>query len=256
MQQLGQPQLPAVFGPSGVLNPLVPLLAAGSLVVHGGALGMVAALVAAAALAALLRDGGKNIRMVTVVVALALMLLLNAVMSIASGADSSSPPPPIPAFVTPPADVAPPAAEVVPPQARVRTVDDFMVPELVSVPVSRAPAALPEEPGAVPTYGDPNAYDAPDVDRLPRLENEQEAARALATVFAQSGVQRSRPDTAVLWVLVGEDGRVKGSQVVFSTSRRVAQASVQTLPYLRYVPGMKKPQVVSVWISQRMIVVP
>ncbi|MFL5385813.1 MAG: hypothetical protein ACJ8GN_25135 [Longimicrobiaceae bacterium] len=235
---------PAVFGRSGLPNPITALIPAAVLMMHGGTLGLFAAVAAVVALVALVRNGGRDIRVSTVVVAVALAAVLSAVAGLASNADAPSPP----VF---PVGSAPP----LPAPAPVRAVDDFMVPEIESVPVSRAPSALPPEPGP-PASGGEHGYDAPDVDRLPLLENPVEAARVLATTFAGVHVPRDRPDTAVLWVRVGRDGRATGNQVVFSTSGAVAAAAVATLPYLRYVPGAKEGRVVPTWISQRMIVVP
>jgi hypothetical protein len=248
LQRVGQPT-PDVFGPSGLFNPLVALLPSALLVLQGGAVAAVALAVAVLSLVMLLQTKGKNITGFTVVIAVVLTVVLSTIVNLGSYADVPSEPPPFSEVLPPPAGVAPA------PPAPVRTVDDFMVPELRSVPVSSAPRALPDAPDAVSDDG-VGAYNAPDVDRLPVLDNEADAARTLATVFARSGVQRDRPDTAVLWILVGTSGRVSGSQVVFSTTSTVAGASVQTLPYLRYVPGEKDGRAVPTWISQRVIVVP
>jgi hypothetical protein len=257
LQHVGQPS-PAVFGPSGLFNPLVPLLSAGVLVVQGGVLSLVAVVMGAMALVALLKRGGRDIRVLTVVLALVLAMVLGAVVGISGSANDPSPPP-FPDLVEPPTGATAPSAEAVDltPPVTTRTLDDFSVPELRSVPVSSAPDRLPDvyDPGATPEDSE-HAWQATDVDVRPRLENEDEAARALATVFAENRMPRDRPDTAVLWLLVSRKGQVTASQVVFSTTSRVAGVAVQTLPYLRYAPGEAGGRAVPTWISQRVVVVP
>jgi len=255
-RHVGQPT-PDVFGPSGLFNPLVALLPSALLLLQGGAVAVVALVVVVMSLVMLLQTKGKNITGFTVIIAVVLTVVLSTIVSLGSYADTPSEPPPFSEILPPPAGAAPapPIAVASEPPAPVRTADDFMVPELRSVPVGSAPRTLPDAPDGVPENG-VRAYNAPDVDRLPVLDNEADAARTLATVFARSRVRQDRPDTAVLWILVGTNGRVRGSQVVFSTTGAVAGAAVQTLPYLYYVPGGKDGHIVPVWISQRMIVVP
>jgi hypothetical protein len=137
----------------------------------------------------------------------------------------------------------------------VRTAADFMLATLRSVPVSGAPQTLPAPP-APGAADDGHGYDAPALDRLPRLANGTDAARVLATAFARTGRVQFSPDTVILWLRVGSGGRVSSSQVITSTQRAAAEAAEATVPYLRYVPGEKDGKAVPAWISQRMVVVP
>jgi len=158
-----------------------------------------------------------------------------------------------PSADAPSADEAPPPAEPI----EVRTAaTDFELPTLRSRPVRRASRTLPAPPAAAPAGADGHGYEAPDLDRLPILANEDEAARVLAAAFARTGRAQARLDTAILWLRVGSGGRVTQSQVLFSTSREVAEASVATLPYLRFTPGEKDGRAVPAWVQQPMIVVP
>jgi hypothetical protein len=94
------------------------------------------------------------------------------------------------------------------------------------------------------------------VDRLPRLRNGAQAARVLAATFARTYRGEVAPDTVVLWLRVGIDGRVAGSQVITSTSIPSADAAREAVPYLRYTPAEKDGRPVPVWISQRLVFVP
>jgi hypothetical protein len=263
LQRVGQPA-PAVFGPSGVRNPLVTLLPAAALVVHGGTLAIFATIALVWALVALLRSRGRDIRASTVMLAVALTVVMSTVAGLASSAAEPepalypgvfdqqgglSPPADAPSADAPTAD-APPAEPI-----RVRTADDFMIPELRSLPVSRAPHTLPE-PLPAAAADDGHAYEAPYLDRLPRLKNEAEAEQVLAAAFARTGRTRIRPDTAVLWLRVGRWGQVTTQEVISSTSRAAAEAARATVPYLRFAPGEKGGEAVSTWVTQRMVVVP
>jgi hypothetical protein len=260
LQHVGPPP-PAVFGPSGLRNPLVVLLASVAMLAQGGTLAVIASVLMVLALVGVLLNGWKQIRLSTVSLAVVVMVVVFLLGNLASHANDPSPPPfpevidappaGTPSSEAPPADAPAPAAEPI----RVRTADDFMIPELRSVPVSQAPGTLPE-PLAEAAGDDGHGYDAPSLDRLPRLENGAEAAGVLATAFARTGRVRVRPDTVVLWLRVGIWGQVTSEQVISSTSRAAADASLQTIPYLRFAPGEKDGRKVPAWISQRMVLVP
>jgi hypothetical protein len=255
LRQVGQPT-PDVFGPSGLFNPLVAFLPSAFLLLQGGGVALAALMVAILSLVMLLQTKGKNITRFTVLIAVMLTVVLSMIVSLGSHADDVSEPPPFSEVLPPPAGAAPaPSADVAPAPPQARTVNDFMLPTLTSVRVGDAPSALPDAPDAPPADQE-HGFEAPDLQRLPRLENEAEAARVLATLFAGTKRVHPTPDTAVLWVRLNQAGRVTSSQVIFSTSGAVAGASVQTLPYLRYTPGELYGEPVPVWISQRMVVLP
>jgi hypothetical protein len=137
----------------------------------------------------------------------------------------------------------------------VRTVDDFMVPEIRSLPTTGASHVLPDLPKKRADDSG-HAYQAPDVDRLPRLRNRTQAARVLAATFARTYRGQVAPDTAVLWLRVGLDGRVASSQLITSTSSPAGDAAREAVPYLRYTPAEKDGLPVPAWISQRLVFVP
>jgi hypothetical protein len=242
---VGRPA-PRVFGPSGLPNPLVVLIPAAMLTLFGGTVGIAAGVVSVLALLALLKTGVRHVRLATVVVAVMLAVVVAMVADLAGHADPNAPP----AFPLAQSDEPTPAEPV-----HARTPRDFMVPDLRSLPVSSGPWGLPPAPAAAVIDAD-HGYQAPDLDRLPRLRNHDEAAGVLATTFSWSGEKPTKPATAVLWLRVGRDGRVSDSQVISSSSRLAAGAAIATVPYLRYEPGEKYGKPVPAWITQRMVVVP
>ena len=236
--------------PAAVANPLVALIPAATLMTQGGVLGFFAAVAAVVSLLALVRNGGRNIRVSTVIVAVLLAALLSAVAGAARSVDPVLPPPS--EFPPPiPTTVAPPPAAATP----VRTVDDFKVPAIRSLPTTAASHVLPDLPRQRADDSG-HAYQAPDVDRLPELRNGRQAARVLAATFARTYRGQSAPDTAVLWLRVGLDGRVASSQLITSTSSPAGDAAREAVPYLRYTPAEKDGVPVPVWISQPLVFVP
>ena len=257
LRHFGQ-TVPAAGVLPALANPMVAFIPSAVLAMQGGLLGIFAAVAAVVSLVALFRSNGRNVRISSVIVAILLAALLSVVADAARGADPTFPPPaefpPIGVSPVPGAEPAPPALPAPTPRAT-RTVDDFMISELRSMPVSQAPSALPDAP-VIPDAEDVADYDAPDLDARPYLQNSRKAARVLATAFTHGGVVRDRPDTVVVWLRIGVSGRVTDHQVVTSTSSAAAAAVVLAIPYLSYAPGEKDGRQVPAWVSQRMIVVP
>jgi len=253
LQHVGPPP-PAVFGPSGLRNPLVVLLAATAMLFQGGTLAGLAVILVVLALVDVLLHGWRQIRLSTFSLAVAVMVVVFLLGNLARHANDPSPPPFLdaPSGVGASADALPPADDPI----LVRpALSEFELRTLYSRPVRRASRTLPPPPAAA-LAEDGHGYQGPDLDRLPLLENEGEAARVLAAAFARTGRVRAPEDTAVLWLRVGLGGRVTSSQVISSTSRAVAEAAVATVPYLRFAPGEKDGEAVPAWVTQRMVVVP
>ena len=161
LRSVGQP-VPAVWGPSGVYNPLCVLLP--SALVAALAQGMmiqpIAAFVAMIALALLIVRKGRDVKPVTVIVALAMSFAALALVGLGSmssaqpldstaGADGYDSPSPgfrsglrvdAPAPSDPTVPFAAPADV---PRAVGGSLDDYALPELISVPVHDAPSTLP-----------------------------------------------------------------------------------------------------------------
>jgi|GEM_PF-855239 len=263
----------AVFGPSGVRNPLVFALA--GLTAFAAGHGAVAALGFVMLLAGglmTLTSEFRHVRAFTLFVALLVSLCVAWVAGIGWSSadgddrpgsvlrdlgsdDGSSPVLPLPGGVeVAPVPDAPP--EVVSESAE-RGMMDVQVADLYSAPVDGAtfdpgplPGARPSEPGEL--------ADGTSVDHLPSLQNEAQASRALAA-FYRGGTRRdAERDTALLWLHVGADGRVTpdGHQLVTSTTSQAAIAAIAAVPYLRYRPATKDGAPVGVWITQRMVIVP
>ncbi|HEV7587930.1 MAG TPA: hypothetical protein VGO40_07335 [Longimicrobium sp.] len=265
LRNLGRPA-PSVFGPSGVRNPLVVLLAAVAMLAQGGTLAVIAVVLMVLALVDLLLNGWRQIRGSTVALAVVVLVVVSVLVDLAGYAAEPSPPALPPAFDFPspaaPSSDAPPADAPSPDEPasaaepiQVRTAADFMLGTLNSAPVSTAPQTLPDPPAPV-AADDGQGYQAPDLDRLPRLVNEQRAASVLASAFARTDGVLFSPDTAVLWLRVGSEGRVTSSQVISSTSRAASVAATASVPYLRFAPGEKDGRKVPAWVSQRMVLVP
>jgi hypothetical protein len=232
-------------------NPLVYLLSSAALTQFGGVLGLAAAVVALLALVSLVRSRGKHIQVSTVILAVVLTMVLGIVGQLATSADEPDDPALYPGVFDTQSYEEPPPAEPV----QVGTGAEPTLGTLVSVPVSEARRSLPDAPARV-TPEVRHGYPDTELDRQPRMENEDEAARVLATAFARTGRVQVRPDTAVLWLRVETSGAVSSSQVITSTSRSVGEAAEAVVPYLLYTPGEKNGVPVPAWIRQRMIVVP
>jgi hypothetical protein len=251
LQQHVAPPPPTVFGPSGLGNPLVHLLSAAALTQLGGVLGLIAGIVALVALVTLVKNRGRHIQVSTVILAVVLTMVLGIVGGLATSAGEPDDPALYPGvFGTQPYEAPPPAEAV-----QAGTEPGSVLGTLFSVPVSETPQSLPDAPARVSPEAR-HGYADSDLDRLPRMENEDEAARVLATAFERTGRVRVRPDTAVLWLRVESSGRVSTSQVITSTSRSVGEAAEAVVPYLLYTPGEKNGVTVPAWIRQRMVVVP
>jgi hypothetical protein len=275
-----QPATPAprVFGVSGVLNPLVFLLPSLSAmaVSHTAGISLFAGVTALVSLVLLAAGMWRHVKMSTFLTALMAMFLAAAFAAIPGAQadrgrsfapDDTLPPEPAPVMDTmvwngsASGAAGGPAADA----GGARTQADFLLPDVDGLPVSKTDTAMPALPDTVAatmTAGEPRALGAPDVDSLPALLDAKVVARAMGTSFRRLLTSDSTtwslhapPDTAVLWLRVGGDGRVPDNetQVISSTSREAAQAAKFAVPYLRYAPARKNGAPVAVWVTQRFV---
>jgi hypothetical protein len=271
------PPVPLVFGRSGVLNPLVAMGPATVVAIAGGGgpLGAFGALVLTLMLA-LLPFNWKRIRGATVVLALAATFAALALAVLSQGTGYADEPVlrdlgDRPDLVTPepievnsgpssevgPTELAPPddpTLKPLPDPLSVRDIEPFLLPDLRSLPVSAAPAALP--PGGERGKVSGASVDVRLLDHLPRLENESSAAAALAGAFALSEPARMSPDTVALWIRVETDGRVSLVQELSSTSPVASHAAQLAAGYLLFAPAEKGGRFYPAWVVQRLVFVP
>ena len=258
--------LAAALGPSGLGSPAALVLPA--LILWVGTHGFVsflALVVFLNCLVALVRTGWKNVTGTSLggAVALSLMVLMamRVTGSAANGDHGHSVLRDLPA-ADPAYQAPPPAAPVWSYDAGawedgipgIRSLDDLLLADLVAAP----PARL-SDPGTPPEPGHPGPLaDGYRVDRLPVLDNPDEAARTLAWFHTAAPTPGATRANAVLWLHVAADGHVTadGRRLIRSTSRQVADAAIFTVPYLRFRPAIKDGQPVDVWVAQRMVIEP
>ncbi|HEX6748414.1 MAG TPA: hypothetical protein VF092_14045 [Longimicrobium sp.] len=141
---------------------------------------------------------------------------------------------------------------------------DFLLDDAISYPVSGAAgAAVPPEPNdfmtdVVPL--DDYALELPSVQKRPVLTNRPLVAEALAALayaeHAADGAGAAQPDTVAFWLRIDEHGHVTTSQVIWSTHRAARQAASAAVAYLRYTPAEQNGRPVSVWVAQRLVIIP
>jgi len=286
MRQAPQPfvpppaPLPAVFGPSGLVNPAVVIPTALVLLTFGGAmslLGLIGLVWSAYALsqARYRKLGWPTLAAGVVVAAVALVIMAlpheaTHAKAVDSGAAAPDAPYAIPiggaavveggpGGLAPPQEIDPSGFHVPANWAA------SLLPDIHSQPISRLatldiPAPVKGE--AAPFAPDSNARVLATVTRPPQLTSESLVSRALAVEAwkrastAPSGQTELREDTVVLWLRIGQDGRVaEGEWNVIQTTRPVAtQAALDAVPYLRYLPAEDEKGAVSVWAAQRMLI--
>jgi hypothetical protein len=251
------PAAPLVFGTSGLLNPLVALGPAAMLTSMGGTVGVLAAIGVLVAIVALFRFGLRRVRLATLILAVAATAGAATVADLAHRAEDDrvatfAPSPPIPA----PAPAAPLPGGLRPlgDPLSVRNIEDFMLPDVRSAPVSAPSGEMPYA-GYVAQVGGPSV-DVRLLDARPRLDDEPGAAQVLAAAYAHAGTRHPGPDTAVVWLRVEADGGVAAREVLSATTPEAAAAARTSTPYLRYAPGEKDGVPYAAWVVQRFVFVP
>jgi hypothetical protein len=270
------PPPPMVLGPSGLRNPLVILFATVAVAVMAhGFVSFVAALIAVSCFVALARTSFRDVTGATIALALGLMLFAGSVIGLgansdvddddyggndygaydgpSSGVSQAAQDPANPLADAATADADRTGADA-PPETPPGSAAGAALGDLYSVPLS---APRVSDPGDPPSPGGPGRLVSADAaDRLPVLENADEASRVLAYYYPLQ--PPATPDTAVLWLLVAPDGHVTsgGKQLISSTRSEAAQAAIATAPFLRYRPATQGGSPVDVWITQRMVIVP
>jgi len=255
-QQVG----PGLFTSSGFFHPLVALGPA--LVLAPTVGGPLAAVVAVVALI-LLPFAWKRIRPLTWLLAMGVTIL--TLFAISSSQDDpyhalrdlSD----VPSGVTAPPAADPydpgPAAAIAPDlmtdPEQVHDVAGFMLPDLLSEPVTASDESLPEP--LSPLQSARPAVDLRQLDVAPRLEMAEQAMHYAALAYAQAGGGPVRPDTALLWMRIEPNGIVGERRVLRATSERAAQAAYRTAQYLGYTAGSKAGSVYPVWVVQRFVFV-
>ncbi|HET7229201.1 MAG TPA: hypothetical protein VFJ16_04330 [Longimicrobium sp.] len=268
------PPAPAVFGPSGLQNPLVYVMSGVMVALVGhGFPALAGVVVAFGALARLvLMDTWKNVRASTVALAVCLALFVGAMAGLGFGDDgyaddsisgtyggtpygSGALPTGQPSVADP--SVAP-ALPGQPGNAEAtggRSMMDVLLADLHSTPVSEGV----EDPGPPLEPGEAGELvDGDRVERLPSLDNEREAARALAWFARENAPDGARADSVMLWLHVSAGGQVtaEGRQLIRSTSSAAAAAAIAAVPYLHYRPAMYKGHAVGTWVTQRLVIDP
>ncbi|HYH82093.1 MAG TPA: hypothetical protein VEX86_19960, partial [Longimicrobium sp.] len=262
----------AVFGPSGVRNPLVFALSGLTAMAAGhGAIPVLGFVMLMVAGWMLTLGEWRHIRAITVLLAFYASVCVGVVVRMgadddAAGShrsvlrdlgsdDGSSPGLPLPGGVeVVPEPEAPP--EVVP-AATERGMMDVRVADLHSEPFTNASF----DPGPLPHYVAPQPgvlADGTDVDRLPVVDNPREVAQALAVFYRNEVPRQASGDSAMLWLHVGADGQVTpgGHHFIRAGSLAASRAADAAVPYLRYRPATRDGRPVGVWITQRMVFVP
>jgi hypothetical protein len=259
IQSIGRPT-PTVLGPSGLLNPVVVIPTAFVLALFGG--GAVAALGVVAMIASLLTLARPRFRRPvwsTGVLAVAMLFVALIVTSLphdrpVPGSVLRDLPPAAPVAQTAP-DVLP---HPTPPDvAEPTTGSPYLLPDLV--------ASLSGQPdGSMPPLSDAgdaapaNGYtaDLSTVQSRPVLLNEEDARYALAVFYRAAAVGTPPPDTAVLWLRVGTDGRVPpdGGAEISASSLAAQEAAGRLVPHLRFRPARDRVGPVAVWVAQRMLI--
>jgi len=255
---------PAVFGADGLRNPLVmglPSLALG--VLAHGVVSLFGFLGAFFCLLLLVRDPGRHVRTSTLAVAVCLTLFVGAMAGLYSSASQRDYDDGVYTHIDPPSgndvpliqpDPAPAPLDA-PPQTG-RSMTDVLLADIDAAPRKGAEIADPG-PAPEPGFSGP-ITDAYAVDRLPVLENRDEAARALTWFYPYQTRPDPTAENAMLWLHVSADGHVtaEGRQLIRSTSRDAGDAAMATVPYLRYTPATQNGHAVDVWITQRLVIAP
>ena len=141
---------------------------------------------------------------------------------------------------------------------------DFLLDDIVSDPISASTGAavppLPDDVADDVAPVDGYVLRVPYVETRPVLANRPLVAEALATLVHATaeadGAGAARPDTVVFWLRIDEHGQVNASQVISSTHRAARYAASAAVPFLRYTPAEQNGEPVSVWVAQRMVIVP
>jgi hypothetical protein len=258
--------LPAVFGRHGLTNPLVTLFPALAVTVQtGGSLHVGAMIVMLLSAFHLVTGHWRNVRVSTVVLAVCATLFVASVVGLGVGSSAQMDDGDAPVMMRPLAGAggeADPADGVGDAEGTVRPFDAASgqdaaaarLPDLYSTPVGEAPVA-PAPPPVVTLWGP--TYPADQVDQLPRLWNDVDAARTLASLYRVRAAS-PRADTVRVWLRVTVNGRVSagGVQLIDATSGPAGEAAVRLDPYLGFIPALRDGRPVSVWVVQRMVIVP
>jgi hypothetical protein len=262
----------ALLRPDALLSPVVVIPTAAVCAVAGsGGEVPIAILALMLSLLTLVIPQFRKVTGTTAVLALVVPFIALIAHTIPGGAPATAPaypyrsyqydPPPRfePSVVVTP---EPPAMPDLPDPPLKRTTYDYLVGDIVSAPVYEA-IAMDSEAPRPPADGmalPPNdhAWTAVDVKRRPELANRELVAQVLARFRAVAKPAPAAPDTVVMWLRVGRDGRVpaEGWQVISSTSTNAREAAKMAVPYLRYRPGQAEGRPVSVWVTQRMVFEP
>jgi hypothetical protein len=246
---------PAVFGRSGLRNPLV--FATSGFAVMVVASGPVAVLgfvtAVCGALLLLVLDAWRDIRASTVAFAICAAFFVGSVVGLGFDDDDEywdGPGGSLPAYVDEPVANIPEVVEDIPGPPPAAWTEAPRLDELRSASVGEGGT----DPGPPPASGvDSTVVDDPTV--LPVLANPREAANALAFL---SDPTSGENESALLWLRVGADGRitVNGAQLVRSSSTGAGQAALLATAYFRYLPAQKRGENVGVWVTQPVVFVP
>ncbi|HEU4561545.1 MAG TPA: hypothetical protein VFS20_27215, partial [Longimicrobium sp.] len=255
---------PVFFGRSGVINPLVYTAGSfGAMVALGGFGSFVAGLVVFVGLVMLAAGEWRSVRPVTLLLAFCAMLGTGIVMSGFAGDPDDyytdgpgggmpvytdpSPLPTVPGENNETSEAAPE-----PPSSMM----DVLLADIRSAPVSEPLdfPGMPLEPG---TPG-MTVIDATGVDRLPALENMDDAAVALAFYYQREVRGGATPDSVMLWLHVTSSGRVsaQGQHLIRSSSPEATAAALATVRHLQYSPAKSDGRAVGTWITQRFVIQP
>ncbi|HSU13901.1 hypothetical protein [Longimicrobium sp.] len=268
--------LPAVFGPRGLLNPAVIIPTALVMLLFGGTVTVLGLLGLLWSAYALTDARFRQFQWPTALTGLMMAILAATILSLPHGGSRAKPASPDYTQVVVPAD-EPAAGEPSPDAATEaelqgppmgRSWEAYLLPDVRSESVAQARyGAIPPLPddGDAPMPADDGGTrlrEMADVPRPPQLSDDATVAQALAA-FVRAGSATPPPvssaaDTVVLWVRIGENGRVPegGWQVISSTSHAAMDAAAATVPYLRYLPAEDETGKVSVWAAQRMVIEP
>lgn len=252
-QQSGSPA-PFVFGPSGVFNPAVGLGPMAVLAFMGGGMPqLLGAFGFLLALGALVWFGWKRVRPATILLAVAATVVTVTLMGLAYTVNPDDPASAFPPFVADAPQPLPAGAIPLDDPRDVKALDDYILPELRSVPISKASLGMPPE--VIGFSSGRIAVDLRSLDLPPRLENGAEAAAAAAAAYARRGSPDS-VETVMLWLRVEADGRVSDRRVITSSPDLASYVALDASGYLGYSPGTKGGIAVPVWVVQPIVFVP